>query len=392
MTTSNPNIASLNNITFDATDSSVTLSIDDGLTDTAGSYVASQNTSGDLATFDQWDGNTAGPGSTPQPTDIVSYHTTVEPVVPTNAPFGVIVYTFTQENGHVNPVSGGTGAEVVAWNSTGVLLEQLTAYVPGQTTVTPDGSYFILAASSVDLSSYDGSSGPTAAELTFTTSGPFPALTQSSTQCFAAGTGIACASGRIAVEDLRVGDRVVLAEGGLLPIAWIGWRSIDLRRHPDPDAVLPFRIAPDAFGESSPSRPLFLSPDHAVFVDGVLIPIRLLANGSTIRQVERETVIYYHIELRRHAVLLADGLPAESFLDNGNRAWFQNAIHSTSRERDCIASVWECLACAPLILTGPRLDAARRYLSARTGLSVAAVTLGESVRDPAVCHMEFAKP
>jgi hypothetical protein len=161
------NISALNNATFDATSSSVPLSLGDGLSVSGGVYVASQNGAGDLATFDQWDGNTAGPGSTPQPTDIVSYHTVVEGVVPGNAPFGVIEYTFTQQNGHVNPASGGTGAEVVAWNNTGVLLEQLTAYTPGQTTVAPDGTYLLLTNSSVDLSIYDGSSGPTAAQLTF---------------------------------------------------------------------------------------------------------------------------------------------------------------------------------------------------------------------------------
>ena len=172
-------ISSLNDATFGATSASVLLTIGNGLSDTAGVYVASQTTNGDLATFDTWDGNTAGPGSTPQPVDVISFHSIVEPIAAGNAPFGVVEYTFTQANGDVNPATGGTGAEVVAWNPTGVLLEQLSGYVPGQTSVTADNNYLILAASSVDLSSYDGSAGPTAAQVTFGTTGPFPSLAAS---------------------------------------------------------------------------------------------------------------------------------------------------------------------------------------------------------------------
>jgi hypothetical protein len=35
-------------------------------------------------------------------------------------------------------------------------------------------------------------------------------------------------------------------------------------------------------------------------------------------------VRYYHVELDRHAVLFSEGLPSESYLDTGNRAFFQN--------------------------------------------------------------------
>jgi hypothetical protein len=68
-----------------------------------------------------------------------------------------------------------------------------------------------------------------------------------------------------------------------------------------------------------PRRDLLLSPDHAVYVDGALIPIRYLINGRSIVPTASRTVIYYHLELPRHDVLLAEGLPAESYLDTGNR-------------------------------------------------------------------------
>jgi hypothetical protein len=79
-----------------------------------------------------------------------------------------------------------------------------------------------------------------------------------------------------------------------------------------------------AFGPDLPRRDLFLSPDHAVYLRGVLVPIRLLINGRTIAQVPVDKVTWYHVELSRHDVLLAEGLPAESYLDTGNRGMFEN--------------------------------------------------------------------
>jgi hypothetical protein len=64
-----------------------------------------------------------------------------------------------------------------------------------------------------------------------------------------------------------------------------------------------------------PISDLWLSPDHAVFVEDVLIPVQRLVNGSTIVQVRVEWVAYHHVELEQHDVLLAEGLPAERFLD-----------------------------------------------------------------------------
>ena len=74
-----------------------------------------------------------------------------------------------------------------------------------------------------------------------------------------------------------------------------------------------------------------MSPDHAVLVDGalipdgVLIPARLLVNGASIVRETRLTKIrYFHVELDRHSILFSEGLPSESYLDTGNRSFFQN--------------------------------------------------------------------
>jgi hypothetical protein len=88
------------------------------------------------------------------------------------------------------------------------------------------------------------------------------------------------------------------------------------------------RIAAHAFGKSRPARDLFVSPAHAIAVDvlgDVLIPACRLINGTTITQVDVETITYWHVELDSHDILLAEGLPAESYLDCGNRRFFANA-------------------------------------------------------------------
>ena len=184
--------------------------------------------------------------------------------------------------------------------------------------------------------------------------------------CFAAGTRITTRRGTIAVESLRVGDHVrTVPQGRFEPVIWIGHRRIDCQLHPDPRQVRPVRIAAHAFGRGLPRRELFLSPDHAVFVSGVLIPVKYLINGRGIRQMAVRQVSYHHVELPRHAVLLAEGLPAETYLDVGYRDNFQNndgAIRlfaDFSGDGPDIAILREGRACAPFVVHGPELDAVR---------------------------------
>jgi T5SS/PEP-CTERM-associated repeat protein len=183
--------------------------------------------------------------------------------------------------------------------------------------------------------------------------------------CFAAGTRIATPDGEVAVEDLEIGRHVVtVIDGRPQPVQWIGRRHIDCRRHPWPASVWPVRVRAGAFGPGPPARDLFLSPDHAVLVDGVLIPVKYLINRTSIAQVPRDTVTYYHIELARHDAVLAEGLPAESYLDTDDRGKFDNGAGPVRLHPDLSSLVWEAKGCAPLVVTGPILAAARARLAA----------------------------
>ena len=143
--------------------------------------------------------------------------------------------------------------------------------------------------------------------------------------CFAQGTRLYTPVGQVSVETLRVGDAISTASGRTAHITWIGQRVVNCQRHPRPRDVLPVRIRAHALAKGMPLADLVLSPDHAVAVDGGLIPARYLCNGATIVQETWSTVSYHHVEVDRHYIVLAEGLPVESYLDTGNRNAFANA-------------------------------------------------------------------
>lgn len=184
--------------------------------------------------------------------------------------------------------------------------------------------------------------------------------------CLLAGTRVGTPGGTCAVEDLRAGDMVATPDGPRA-VTWVGGRRFDLRRHPRPEAVRPVRVAAGAFGPGLPARDLWLSPDHAILDEDVLIPVRYLVNGSTIRpDAERTEVHYFHVELARHGVLYAEGLPVESYLDTGDReAFLHDGAAAPGPAAGTVPSIWEAHGYAPLAVAGPRVAAARARLAAR---------------------------
>jgi hypothetical protein len=130
------------------------------------------------------------------------------------------------------------------------------------------------------------------------------------------------------------------------------------------------RVAAGAFGANVPVRDLYLSPDHAVFVNDVLVPVKLLANGTSIARAKRDHVRYFHVELPRHAVILAEGLMVESYLDIGDRSDFHHAGETirlfpefAARLTPETALLWEARGVAPLVMTGSKLTAVRRVVA-----------------------------
>jgi hypothetical protein len=186
---------------------------------------------------------------------------------------------------------------------------------------------------------------------------------------FCEGTRILTARGRVRVEKLRLGDEVITVAHGRLPIRWIGKRIYGrafARMNPN---SIPVMIKTGAIDDGAPSRDLCISPMHNLFIDGALIPAALLVNGSSIVScTEMDPIAYYHIELPHHAVVLAEDLPAESYVDRGDRAMFLNGTPRPSADPEQSVA-WA--SCAPIVQSGPLVDRIRARLAWQAGITPA---------------------
>jgi len=147
--------------------------------------------------------------------------------------------------------------------------------------------------------------------------------------CYLKGTHIATPDGEVKVEELKTGDKVRTARGSVNTVKWIGFRKLN-RSQLSAEHTLrasPIRICQGAFANNVPHRDLTVSPGHRFNFDGALVPALSLVNGITIVQdFDVQQFEYYHVELERFDMLLAEGAAAESYLEVGsNRNSFQNA-------------------------------------------------------------------
>ena len=143
--------------------------------------------------------------------------------------------------------------------------------------------------------------------------------------CFVRGTLIRTEAGEIAVEVLAIGDRVMTHDGTAKPIRWIGRRAYAGRFLAGRGHLLPVRIRAGALGGGLPARDLLVSPMHAMFFEGVLVPSISLVNGQTIvQETVCPSVEYFHVELAAHDVIWAEGAATETFLDDDSRCVFHN--------------------------------------------------------------------
>jgi len=196
--------------------------------------------------------------------------------------------------------------------------------------------------------------------------------------CYVEGTHIETKEGQKLVENLVVGDLIKTVEGRYEPVIWIGSRSVVPAFQVKKDKAYPVRIVKDAFGEGLPSADLCLSPDHSLYVDGVMIPADKLINGKTIYQEECVQVTYFHVELPKHEAIYAEGLPAETYLDTSetNRAFFNqnqgdSKVFGTAEQMPAPKDVplwrhiWDTQGYGKLHTSGPVVEQVQARLSAR---------------------------
>lgn len=187
--------------------------------------------------------------------------------------------------------------------------------------------------------------------------------------CFVRGTLIRTPHGELPVESLAIGDLVSTLDGGTAPIKWIGRRGFSTRFMTETSRSAPVLIRAGAIADGVPSRDLRVSPEHALYLDGVLVPALHLVNGQTVvRDVEGDVVEYFHIELARQGIVLADGAPAETYVNHNNRRMFANWRDYVELYGDDaplmtddgqFERIYEC------VTSGPKLDAIKASLNTR---------------------------
>ena len=94
----------------------------------------------------------------------------------------------------------------------------------------------------------------------------------------------------------------------------------------------------------------------------MLIPVKYLLNGRSIRQQQTDTIEYWHLELPRHAAILAERLPAESLLDTDAKSAFDGGACALQLHPDFTIRRWEAEGFAPLTIIGPEVERVRRRL------------------------------
>jgi Hint domain len=139
--------------------------------------------------------------------------------------------------------------------------------------------------------------------------------------CFLAGTKILTDSGETAVENLRAGDRVRTVSGQWRAIKRvIDWSAQRAPNRDWTDDVAPIKICRSALAPNVPQRDLYLSPSHALYLDGVLVCVGGLVNNCSIVRCSKgdaDRLSYFHLELEDHQVIFAEGALVETSLGAG---------------------------------------------------------------------------
>lgn len=142
--------------------------------------------------------------------------------------------------------------------------------------------------------------------------------------CFTSGTQIATIGGLVAVDTLKVGDKIITRDNGYQEIRWIGRKKVSAGVLAMQPHLKPVLIRAGALGPDLPERDMMVSPQHRMLLTNaelmlhfgeteVLVPAKHLIDGKGVSQANAQGIEYIHVLFDHHEVILADGAWSESF-------------------------------------------------------------------------------
>jgi hypothetical protein len=207
-------------------------------------------------------------------------------------------------------VNGGTVTAV--WQN-----DTITVLVGG-VSVTITGTTFYISGQDAVFTPTDGTVLQTSTfqSSTFVTTSSNLPVGSLGPPCFTVGTLIATVDGPRLIETLKPGDLILTADHGVQQLRWIGGTTL---RKPGEHSPIRFKV-----GVLGNNRVLTVSPQHRMLVvgwkaqlfygqDAVLVAAKHLVNGTSITQLDVDSVQYLHLLFDRHELLLAEGVWTESY-------------------------------------------------------------------------------
>ena len=127
----------------------------------------------------------------------------------------------------------------------------------------------------------------------------------------AAGTMILTARGEVAIEDLRVGERIITRDCGMMELRAISRRKID--------AIAPVRIRPDSLGLGRPDRDVVVAPGQHVYLrdwraetlfgaEAALVPAWRMMDGTFVSELEPQALVVFELHFDEDHILYANGM------------------------------------------------------------------------------------
>lgn len=252
-------------------------------------------------------------------------------------------------------------APITGYNANTVITLERGSAAPQTATWTSngDGTYtvniaFDIFGNGIKLTKVSFASTPsgTSGTLTITKNSDGSWDVSGANACFLAGSMIRTPKGEVAVETLCAGDEIsgfdpASGEETVLTVVRAARSTAYVRGNmAREDADYPVRIRAGAIADGIPARDLLVTAEHCLFLNGRFVPVRMLVNERSIAYDTTFSVYdYFHVEVEHHAVIMANGVLTESYLDTGHHVGFGSdtvvALHP-------VAKTWASDAAVPL--------------------------------------------